>query len=217
VDDPDSESFTYTIYFNGNIGWKGGHLNFKKLVAQGEKIFYFRLKPKKFGLDLQNLPDLRRKLLMANAEFIMSTMKQYWVKSDDLHSFRDLVFDFKKQMEGVSKSAKKIGKESVAIKDRSQAYYLTIEGYNTTVGVVDYINSVLDYIRKKTPTFNPGEFVVRLVYENAKVFYEVFEANRRVAEAVEDVILFPIIIQVEDEDGYRDRQLRQVPVRFWKR
>jgi hypothetical protein len=211
VDDPDSNRF------NGDIGWKGGHQNFKKLVAQGEKIFYFRLKPKKFGLDLQDLPDLSRKLLKANAEFITSTIKQYWIKNDELHSLRDLVFDFKKQMEGVAKSAEKIGKESVAVKDRSQAYYLTIEGYNTTVGVVDYINSVLDYLRRKPVTFNPGEVAVRLVYENAKVFYEVFEAHRRVAEAVEDVVFFPILVQVKDEEGYWDSQLRQVSVRFWKR
>jgi len=72
VEDPDSTSFTYTILFNGNIGWKGGHDNFKKLVADGEKLFVFRLEPIKFGMDLQDLPSLYEKLWETNKQFVIN-------------------------------------------------------------------------------------------------------------------------------------------------
>jgi len=229
VDDPDSTFFTYTILFNGNIGWKKGHNNFKKLVADGEKLFVFRLKPVKFGMDLQDLPNLYKKLWKTNKQFIINEI--FSLGADRLKkagAFKNLVDKLKKtklvlDVKGPAGDLKdaanlwgKIAEEtegkSISMKNVSDAIGVYIKGYNTTVGVVDYVDSWLD-----TGPYNPYSTALKLIYENAKTFYDVFEAHRKVAEAYEDVIFFPILVKVEDADGYRDIKIKKVAVRFWKR
>jgi len=222
VDDPDSTFFTYTILFNGNIGWKKGHNNFKKLVADGEKLFVFRLKPIKFGMDLQDLPNLYEKLWKTNVDFVRNELFNLTVLrlekrklfEDSLKKLKTtkLVLDIAGPGKDIIGMVKETEGMSLSMKNTSDAVDIYIKGYNTTIGVVDYINSWVD----KGP-YDPYSTTLKLIYENAKTFYDVFEAHRKVAEAYEDVIFFPILVKVKDADGYSDTRIKKVAVRFWKR
>jgi len=229
VEDPDSTFFTYTILFNGNIGWKGGHDNFKELVADGGKLFVFRLKPIKFGMDLQNLPSLYEKLWETNKQFIINEIFSLGaLRLEKRGVFKNLVDklkrtklvldvkgpagDLKDAADLWGNMAEETGGKSLSMKNASDAIGVYIKGYNTTVGVVDYVDSWLD-----TGPYDPYSTALKLIYENAKTFYDVFEAHRKVAEAYEDVVFFPILVKVKDADGYRDIKIKKVAVRFWKR
>ncbi len=222
VEDPDSNSFIYTIIFQGDIGWKEGHKNHKKLVADCGKTLTFRLRPIKFGLDLQNLPDLFKKLWETNVDFIRNELfnltvlrlnkRELFEKSLKGLEISKLSLDISGPGKDVAGTITAYKTAPANIKNASDTLGLTIKGYNTTVGVIDYINSWVD----KGP-YDPYSTALKLIYENAKAFYDVFEAHRRVAEAYEDVIFLPIIVRVKDPDGYEDIKIRDVAVRFWKR
>ncbi|MCD6082670.1 hypothetical protein J7J59_00940 [Candidatus Aerophobetes bacterium] len=234
VEDLDSTFFTYTILFNGNIGWKGGHDNFKKLVADGEKLFAFRLKPIRFGMDLQDLPSLYEKLWETNEQFIINEIFSLGAfRLEKAEVFKNLVDKLKKtklildvkepakDLKGTAelwgKTAEEVGKGSLSMKNASDAMGVYIKGYNTTVGVVDYVDSWSDLLKNTAPSYDPYSTALKLIYENAKTFYDVFEAHRKVAEAYEDVVFFPILVKVKDADGYSDIKIKKVAVRFWKR
>jgi len=87
-----------------------------------------------------------------------------------------------------------------------------LNGLHTTIGLLDTCQSFSD-LAKGMPV-DPYTEALKILYENAKTFYQIHRKFQDAAESWEDVLFMPIIVELKDSEGHSTRRTAKYGVKF---
>ena len=87
-----------------------------------------------------------------------------------------------------------------------------LNGLHTTIGLLNTCQSFADLV-KGTPV-DPYSEALKILYENAKTFYQIHRKFKDAAESWEDILFMPIIVEVKDSEGHSTRRTTKYGVKF---
>jgi len=87
-----------------------------------------------------------------------------------------------------------------------------LNGLHTTIGLLDTCQSFADLV--KGAPVDPYTEALKILYENAKNFYQIHRKFQDAAESWEDILFMPIIVEVKDNEGHSTRRMAKYGVKF---
>ena len=269
ISDADSNTFNVTVWGNGEFGYAGGHGYKDKLEVKNVKSpFRFRFKTQKFGLDLNDLPNILEEFTKTNLKIFMryatlvggkKLLNTSWVRgakaqrfirtskgvelpftAENLAKAKDSAFSVvskfvtpdgtlatkavdigdyilssqKNVQEGMPAYANLPKDQKISIREESgrESIDAMLDGLHTTIGLLDTCQSFADLV--KGMPVDPYSEGLKILYENAKTFYQIHRKFKDVAESWEDILFMPIIVEVKDNEGHSTRRMAKYGVKF---
>ena len=162
------------------------------------------------GFDLSNLPDLKRELIIANLKFAASYIAEVkGVLSSEAKTTVELA---QKAIDGLSVAVENKNWVESVLNSKNEISEEEIADQ------IAKITSLLNSITQYASSFSGGEmnpFVEagKFVQANLNTIYEAHKRNWEIATSYEDVVFFPLKLEVMDDDGNKTVMMRNVSVR----
>lgn len=223
VADPDSETFTYQVTAVGQLrlAEKLSQISKTHATWTGNNTLQFLYCPPKMGLDLSNLPDLRREMLVANLKFAAEYIDSVTAAPG-----------IKQWVSQTGKTAIDISKNTIGAAKTTYSYAKYTDGILNDNGPVDS-KKMGTFIKDTTALLNdvvstaesvlPGSGKMNVTVElgkwalaNLNAIEGVHNQNWKIATSYDDIVFLPIHVEITDPEGHTTVILRKIGVKFPK-